>query len=126
MGHRSFRGRLAGGFPWAPARGLSCVIKRSKIQTTELQQCADVASAAAFPESKAVSFSATMFWHCKCGAEVHVVMECEVVDHKQDPLPVKCWSCERVLGQVPAVQVVTAATAQAALKASLASAMAVH
>jgi hypothetical protein len=65
-----------------------------------------------------MSFSATMFWHCKCGAEVHVAMECEVSDERRSPLPVRCWSCEATLGQVPALDI-TAPTAQAAVKEAL-------
>ena len=65
-----------------------------------------------------MTISATMFWHCKCGAEVHVVVECEVHDEQRDPLPVRCWSCGTALGQVPAVNVITAATAAAALEAA--------
>jgi hypothetical protein len=60
-----------------------------------------------------------MFWHCKCGAEVHVLMQCEVSDRPEIPLPVQCWDCGKTLGQVPAVKVMTAPTAQAALKAAL-------
>lgn len=66
-----------------------------------------------------MTFSATMFWHCKCGAEVHVVMECDVSDVRRDPLPVSCWSCMSTVGKVAAVEAFTAATGQAALKAAL-------
>lgn len=68
---------------------------------------------------QAMTFSATMFWHCKCGAEVHVFMDCKKDQDRRAPLPVQCWSCHAMLGQVPAVRVFAAATAQEALTAAL-------
>jgi hypothetical protein len=66
-----------------------------------------------------MTFTATMFLHCKCGAEVHVLMECDEDAKRLDTMPVKCWSCDATVGRVPAVAVATDATAASVLRKPL-------
>jgi hypothetical protein len=66
-----------------------------------------------------MTFTATMFLHCKCGAEVHVLMECDDDAKRLDTMAVKCWSCDATVGRVPAIALATDATAASALRKPL-------
>lgn len=62
-----------------------------------------------------MTFSATMLLHCKCGAEVHVLMECDEDPKRLTTMPIKCWSCDETMGRVPAIAVGTDSTAAGVL-----------
>jgi hypothetical protein len=60
-------------------------------------------------------YSATMVLPCKCGAECHVVLECDDNPTALKTMPVFCCKCLIEIGQVPALAVRTYPTAREAL-----------
>jgi hypothetical protein len=60
-------------------------------------------------------YSATMMLSCKCGAECHVIMDCEDDPKDLRTVPVFCCKCSMKIGQVPALSVWSHPTSQEAL-----------
>jgi hypothetical protein len=63
-----------------------------------------------------MSYSATMVLPCRsCGAECHIIMECD--DDPQDlrSVPIICCMCSAQIGRVPATSVLTHPSARGAL-----------
>jgi hypothetical protein len=66
-----------------------------------------------------MSYSATMVLPCKCGAECHVVLECDGDPKALRTVPIFCCKCSNQIGQVPALAVWTHPTARDALTGRL-------
>jgi hypothetical protein len=63
-----------------------------------------------------MAYSATMVLPCKaCGAECHVIIECDDDPQSLRTVPVFCCKCAIKIGQVPAISACTCSTAQEAL-----------
>lgn len=62
-----------------------------------------------------MSYSATMVLACKCGAECHVIIECDDDPKDLRAVPIFCCKCTTRMGQVPALAVKTYPTAREAL-----------
>jgi hypothetical protein len=63
-----------------------------------------------------MSYSATMVLPCKCGAECHVIMECDDDAKDFHKVSVSCWKCQGRIGQVAALSAKTRATAREAIQ----------
>lgn len=67
-----------------------------------------------------MSYSATMVLPCRaCGAECHVIIECDDDPQTLRTVPIVCCKCSTQIGRVPGVAVATHPTAGAALNSWL-------
>ena len=62
-----------------------------------------------------MSYSATMVLPCKCGAECHVIMECDDDPRNLRAVPIFYCKCSIQIGQAQALAVKTYSTAREAL-----------
>lgn len=65
------------------------------------------------------AYEATAVLKCKCGAETHVFMECDLGPNGDRTHSVYCWRCEERLGTAPSTRIWSSSTAQGARRLRL-------
>jgi hypothetical protein len=65
------------------------------------------------------AYEATAVFKCKCGAETHVFMECDIGPTGDRINSVYCWRCGETAGVVPATRIWSSSTAQGARRLRL-------